>query len=67
MAPWLSLGSDISAAEVKNGVLHGEIGARGAANWYELNGKIMANGTAILRTTGTTGNNPAYTDVSCAS
>src|SRR5271166_2934691 len=48
-------------AEVKNGVLHGEIGVRGAANWYELNGKIMANGTAILRTTGITGNNPAYT------
>ena len=47
-------------AKVKNGVLHGETGARGAPNWYELNGKIMANGTAILRATGITGNNPAY-------
>jgi hypothetical protein len=27
------------AAEVKNGVLHGELGTRGAPDWYELNGK----------------------------
>src|SRR5260370_32003215 len=47
-------------AKVKNGVLHGESGARGAANWHELNGKIEANGTAILRITGITGN-PTYT------
>jgi CHAT domain-containing protein len=47
-------------AKIKNGVLHGESGARGEANWYELNGKIAANGTASLRTKGTTGN-VAYT------
>ena len=48
------------AAEVKNGVLHGELGTRGALDWYELNGKIQADGTAMLRATGVTGN-PAYT------
>jgi hypothetical protein len=48
------------SAKVKNGVLHGELGTRGAPDWYELDGKIEADGTAILRTTGFTGN-PAYT------
>ena len=41
-------------AEVKNGVLHGEHGTRGAAGWYELDGKMETNGTAILRTNGIT-------------
>jgi CHAT domain-containing protein len=45
-------------AKVKSGVLHGESGARGEANWYELNGKIAADGTANLHTTGTTGSTP---------
>ena len=48
------------AAEVENGVLHGELGTRGAPDWYELIGKIEADGTAMLRATGVTGN-PAYT------
>ncbi|MBV8414835.1 MAG: CHAT domain-containing protein [Verrucomicrobia bacterium] len=47
-------------AKVKNGILHGEAGARGEANWYELDGKIEANGSAVLHTRGTTGK-PAYT------
>jgi hypothetical protein len=47
-------------ARVKNGVLHGEVGTRGAADWYELDGKIEADGTAILHTNGITGN-PKYT------
>jgi hypothetical protein len=41
--------------ENKNGVLHGELGARGAPDWYSLDGKIEADGSAILRTTGITG------------
>jgi hypothetical protein len=47
-------------AEVKNGVLHGESGVRGAPNWYELNGKIAPDGSAILHASGTFGD-PAYT------
>jgi hypothetical protein len=31
--------------KVKNGVLHGEIGTRGAADWYELNGTIATDGS----------------------
>jgi hypothetical protein len=47
-------------AEVKNGVLHAEHGTKeGTASW-ELNGKIAADGTATLSTTGITGN-PKYT------
>ena len=46
-------------AKVKNGILHGEAGARGEANWYELDGKIGANGSAVLHTKGATGK-PAY-------
>ena len=42
-------------AKVKNGVLHGEYGTRGRQGWYQLEGKIEANGTAILRTNGVTG------------
>jgi hypothetical protein len=47
-------------ATIKSGVLHGELGTRGAPNWYELNGKIEADGTANLRVNGVTGN-PGYT------
>jgi hypothetical protein len=47
-------------AKVKNGVLHGEWETRGAPGLLVLNGKMAANGTVILRTTGLTGN-PAYT------
>jgi hypothetical protein len=36
-------------ATVKNGVLHGQTGFRGRPNFYELNGKIEANGSANLR------------------
>ena len=43
--------------KIKNGVLHGELGTRGAPDWYSLDGKIEANGSAILRTTG----KPEYT------
>jgi hypothetical protein len=39
-------------AEVKNGILHGEYGTRGAPAWYELDGTIEANGTANLKTNG---------------
>jgi len=46
-------------AKVKNVVLHGDRGVKGAAGWYELNGKIAANGTAILPITGINGD-PAY-------
>jgi len=46
--------------KVKNGVLHGEIGTRGAADWYELNGTIAADGTANIRANGITGS-PKHT------
>jgi hypothetical protein len=46
--------------KIKNGVLHGELGTRGAPDWYSLDGKIEADGSAILRTTGITGK-PEYT------
>lgn len=35
-------------ATVKNGVFHGERGTRGHPQFYELNGKIEADGTASL-------------------
>jgi hypothetical protein len=47
-------------AKVKNGILHGELGTKGAANWYELTGKIEADGAANLHVNGTTGD-PKYT------
>ena len=47
--------------KIKNGVLHGELGTRGAPDWYSLDGKIEADGSAILRTTGATGK-PEYTE-----
>jgi hypothetical protein len=43
------------AAKVKNGVLHGEHGTRGAPAFYEVNGKIEADGTAILHLSGLRG------------
>ncbi len=43
------------AAKVKNGVLHGELGTRGAAAFFEINGKIDADGTAILHLNGLRG------------
>ena len=42
-------------AEVKNGVLHAEYGTKGAAAWWELDGKIAPDGTANLRMSGMTG------------
>ena len=41
-------------ATVKNGVLHGERGTRGAPGWFEFNGNIDANGTANLSASGVT-------------
>jgi hypothetical protein len=46
--------------KVNNGVLHGEIGTRGAADWYELNGTIAADGAATIRANGITGS-PKHT------
>jgi len=46
-------------AKIKNGVLHGESGVRDVAKWFQLNGQIAADGTAILRANGLTGD-PAY-------
>jgi serine/threonine protein kinase len=43
------------AARVKNGVLHGEHGTRGAPGFFEINGKIEADGTAILHVSGIKG------------
>ena len=44
-------------AKVKNGVLHGEWKNRAAPyDWFELNGKIQANGNALLNLNGVTGN-----------
>jgi serine/threonine protein kinase len=58
---------DYFAAKVKNGVLHGEHGTRGAAAFYEINGKIDADGTAILHLNGLRGsekyNMPAGGDI----
>jgi hypothetical protein len=42
-------------ATVRNGVFHGEIGPRGKPTWYELNGKIEADGAANLRADEITG------------
>jgi hypothetical protein len=41
-------------AEVKNGVLHGEHGTKGAPAWLEIDGKIDADGTANLTVKGIT-------------
>jgi hypothetical protein len=45
---------------VKNGVLHGDFGTKGAPSWYELSGKIEAGGAANLTVNGITGD-PGYT------
>jgi hypothetical protein len=45
---------------VKNGVLHGETGKRGDANFYEINGTIEADGNATLHVNGITGS-PQHT------
>jgi hypothetical protein len=41
-------------ATVKNGVLHGERGTRGAPGWFEFNGNIDANGMANISANGVT-------------
>jgi hypothetical protein len=46
--------------KVKNGVLHGEIGTGGAADWYELNGTIAADGAATIRANGITGSQSTH-------
>jgi hypothetical protein len=46
---------------VKNGVLHGERGNRGMWDFYEINGKIAANGTANIRADGVTGAGTQFT------
>jgi hypothetical protein len=43
------------SATVRNGVFHGEIGPRGKPTWFELNGKIEADGAAELRADEITG------------
>src|SRR5271166_2414167 len=40
---------------VKNGILHGEQGTKGAPAWYELSGKIESGGAADLVADGVTG------------
>jgi hypothetical protein len=40
---------------VKNGVLHGDFGTKGAPSWYELSGKIEAGGAANLTVNGLPG------------
>jgi hypothetical protein len=40
---------------VKNGILQGEQGTKGAPAWYELSGKIGLDGTANLLANGITG------------
>jgi hypothetical protein len=46
---------------VKNGVLHGERGNRGMWDFYEIDGKIAADGTATLRADGITGAGTQFT------
>ena len=42
-------------AEVKNGVISGEHGTKGQPTWLEIDGKIGADGNAILHVKGITG------------
>jgi hypothetical protein len=42
-------------ATVARGALHGERGTRGAPSFYELNGTIQPDGTALLSASGLTG------------
>lgn len=46
---------------IKNGVLHGERGNRGRWDFYEINGKIAADGTATIRADGITGAGTQFT------
>lgn len=46
---------------VKNGLLHGERGNRGMWDFYEINGKIAADGTATIRADGITGAGTQFT------
>ena len=46
-------------AQVKDGVLHGEHGARDKPTWLSLDGKIKPDGSAEITATGVT-NRPAY-------
>jgi hypothetical protein len=43
-------------ATVAHGVFHGERGSRGEPAFYELNGSIQPDGTALLSASGITGN-----------
>jgi len=47
------------SAEVKGGVLHGEHGTEGVPSWLVIDGKIQADGAALLEANGLT-NNPDY-------
>src|SRR5262245_25539021 len=40
------------AAQVKNGVIHGDIGFEGKPGWRTLDGKIEPNGSALLKDRG---------------
>jgi hypothetical protein len=42
-------------AHVKDGVLHGEKGAKGEAGWLQIDGTIAADGTASLYASGLVG------------
>lgn len=42
-------------AEVKDGLLHGERGTRGQPAWLQIEGRIEANGDAMLHVNGITG------------
>jgi hypothetical protein len=42
-------------AEIKNGILHGEYATRGLPGWLEIDGKIGADGTALLHVKALTG------------
>ena len=42
-------------AEVKDGVLHGERGTRGEPAWLQIEGRIGADGNAMLHVNGITG------------
>lgn len=47
------------SAQVKGGVLHGQHGTEGVPSWLVIDGKIRADGTALLEAKGLT-NNPDY-------
>lgn len=47
------------SAQVKGGVLHGQHGTEGVPSWLVIDGKIQADGTALLEANGLT-DNPDY-------